>query len=163
MRKILFYSLAAAFAVGLWLYTHSAAHQIRRVFKEVSSIAERFEGESVMECAIRSKRLSEFVAPNCHLIVPERSLDQIWTREDVAGGILAFRSSVKSLRVEFAALQISIRSDHAEVEGEVSLEGPSTFFGIEGTPQRKFAAHLKKDDHGKWLFTRLELLLHGVF
>ena len=157
MRKILFYSLAAVLAVGLWLYTHSATNQIRRVFKEVASIAERIEGESVMECAIRSKRLAEFVAPNCHLIVPERSLDQIWTREDVAGGILAFRSSVKSLHVKFAALQISIRSDHAEGKGEVTLEGPSTFFGIEGTPQRKFAAHLKKDDHGKWLFTRLEL------
>ncbi len=158
MRKVLFYSLAAVLVGGLWLYMHSATNQIRRVFKEVASVAERTEGESVMECAIRTKRLAEFVALSCHLMVPERSLDQIWTRDDVAGGILAFRSSTKSLRVKFAALQISIRSDYAEVKGEATLEGPSTFFGIEGEPQRKFAAQLKKDDHGNWLFTRLELV-----
>lgn len=95
IKKAVVYAVMLVAAVALYCYKHSDRAQIRRVFASIEKLANRESSETPIESGGKAQSLAHCFAPNCEIIAGEYGLETTFTREDIAGGALAFRSSVK--------------------------------------------------------------------
>ena len=92
VRRAIVYAILLATAVSRWLFTHSARAQVRRVFADVERLAAKEPGEPVMECAGKSQALARHFKDGCTVIASQHGLKASYSQDDIAGGLLVFRS-----------------------------------------------------------------------
>ena len=156
MRRAIVYAVLLAAAVTLWLFTHSEKAQIRRVFADVERLATKMPGEPVMECAVKARSLARHFKDGCAIIDLGHGLKTTCSRDDIAGGLLAFRSSATKIAVEFRELEISVDGQEARVEGWIDYSGTEAAWPRYVPKSEKFLSHLEKTD-GQWLFSRIKV------
>ena len=156
VRRAIVYAVLIAVAVSLWLFTHSERAQIRRVFADVERRAAKEPGEPVMECAGKAQALARHFKDGCTVVAPRHGLKASYSKDDIAGGLLVFRSGAAKIAVEFRELEISIDGPEARVEGWIDYSGTEATWPRYKPRADKFIAHLEKAD-GKWLFSRIEV------
>ena len=156
VRRAIVYAILLATAVSLWLFTHSARAQVRRVFADVERLAAKEPGEPVMECAGKAQALARHFKDGCAVIDLQYGLKASYSRDDITGGLLVFRSGAAKIAVEFRELEISIDGPEARVEGWIDYSGTEATWPRYKPRADKFIAHLEKTD-GKWLFSRIEV------
>ena len=123
VRRAIVYAILLATAVSLWLFTHSARVQVRRVFADVERLAAKEPGEPVMECAGKAQALARHFKDGCMVVAHRHGLKASYSRDDIAGGLLVFRSGAAKIAVEFRELEISIDGPEARVEGWIDYSG----------------------------------------
>ena len=153
---MLTYAAFLAAAVSLWLFTHSEKAQIKRVFADIERLAAKEPGEPVMECAIKSKSLAGHFKNGCAIIDLGHGLKASYSRDDIAGGLLAFRSSATKIAVAFPELEISVDGSEARAEGWIDYSGTEAAWPKYKRKSEKFLAHLEKTD-GQWRFSRIKV------
>ena len=156
VRRAIVYAILLATAVSLWIFTHSERARIRRVFADVERRAAKEPGEPVMECAGKAQALARHFKAGCTVVAPRHGLKASYSRDDIAGGLLVFRSGAMKIAVEFRELEISIDGPEARVEGWIDYSGTEATWPRYKPKDEKFIAHLEKTD-GKWLFSRIEV------
>ena len=156
VRRAIVYAILLATAVSLWLFTHSARAQVRRVFADVERLAAKEPGEPVMECAGKAQALARHFKDGCAVIDLQYGLKASYSRDDIVGGLLVFRSGAMKIAVEFRELEISIDGPEARVEGWIDYSGTEATWPRYKPTADRFIAHLEKTD-GKWLFSRIEV------
>ena len=153
-RKAIVYSVLAIAAAAFWLHTHSDRAQVSRVFDSLENAIARESAETVMESAAKSQAFARRFTARCSISAPAYGVDSACSRENISGGMLAFRSGVKNIRVKFKNLAISIADLEANVEGVADLNGTDYSWPQKGGESIVFSAHLVKVD-GKWLIDRI--------
>ena len=156
MRKTVIYATLLAMAVALWCITHSDRAQVRRVFANVERLAAKEVGESVMECAAKSRSLARHFKDGCAIIAPGHGLNMTYSREDIASGMLSFRSAATRIAVEFRELEITFDGGIARVEGWIDHSGTEATWPRYEPKAEKFLAHLEKTD-SQWLISRIKV------
>ena len=156
MRRAIVYAVLLVAAVSLWLFTHSERAQIKRVFAAIEKTALKVTGESVMECAAKSQSLARHFKDGCAIIDLGHGLKTTFSRDDIAGGLLAFRSSATKIAVEFRELDINVDGQEARVEGWIDYSGTEAAWPRHVPKSEKFLSHLEKTD-GQWLFSRIKV------
>ena len=156
MRRAIVYAVLLAAAVALWLFTHSETAQIKRVFADIERLAAKMPGEPVMECAMKAQSLARHFKDRCALVDLGHGLKTTYSRDDIAGGLLAFRSGATKIAVEFRELEISVNGQDARVEGWIDYSGTEAAWPRCVPQSEKFLAHLEKTD-GQWLFSRIKV------
>ena len=156
IRRAIVYAVLLVAAVSLWLFTHSDRAQVKRVFADVERLAAKEPGESVMECAARSRSLARHFKDGCAIIDLGHGLKTTYSRDDIAGGLLAFRSGASKIAVTFHELEISIDGAAARVEGWIDYSGTEATWPRYEPKPAKFLAHLEKID-GQWLISRIKV------
>ena len=155
-RRAIAYGILFAAATSLWLYTHSERAQVRRVFDDIERLAAKEPGESVMECAAKMKSLAGHFRNGCSIINLAHGLDATYSREDIAGGLLAFRAGATRIAIAFSNLEIRIDGHEARVTGRIDYsDTEATWPGLESKVEG-FIVRLEKTD-GRWLVTRIRV------
>lgn len=156
MRRAIVYAVFLIAAVVLWLFTYSEQAQIKRVFAAIEKIALKEPGESVMECAAKSQSLARYFKNGCVVVdLRHGQNNTTYSRNEIAGGLLAFRSGVAKIVVTFRDLQIGVEGDKARVEGYIDYSGTEVAWSGYESKIEKFLAHLEKID-GRWLISRIK-------
>ena len=155
-RRAVVYAVLLAAAVSLWFFTHSERAQVRRVFADVERLAVKESGESVMECAGKAQALSRHFKDGCVIIDLGHGLKTSYSRDDIAGGLLAFRSGATKIAVAFHDLEISFDGSEARVEGWIDYSGTEAAWPRYEPKAEGFIARLEKTD-GQWLFSRIKV------
>ncbi len=155
-RKAIVYPLALIAAISFYCYTHSDRAQIKRVFASIEKLAKREPGETPIESGAKAQSLAHYFAPNCEIFAGEYNMQATYSRDDIAGGALAFRSSVKRISLVFSDLEISFDDDGASVEAIADFTGTDAARRMREPGARKFLARLVKLD-GKWLVSRIKV------
>ena len=155
-RRAIVYGLLFAAATSLWLYTHSERAKVRRVFADIERLAAKEPGESVMECAAKAKALADYFRNGCSVIDLAHGLDAAYSREDIAGGLLAFRSGATRIAVKFSNLEIRIDGNEARVTGRIDYSGTEATWPDHESKVEGFVVRLEKAD-GRWLITRIKI------
>ena len=83
-------------------------------------------------------------------------MDATYSREDIASGALAFRSTVKNISLVFSSLDISFDDGGANVDGIADFSGTDSAWRMREPRPQKFIARLVKID-GKWLISRIKV------
>lgn len=156
MRKTVIYATLLVVAVALWCFTHSDRAKVKRVFADVERLAAKEVGETAMECAVKSQSLARHFKDGCAIIVLRHGLKATYSRDDIAGGLLSFRSSATRISVEFRELEITFDGGIARVEGWVDHSGTEVSWPRYEPKAEKFLAHLEKTD-GQWLISRIKV------
>ena len=154
-RKAVIYATLFMAAVVLWCFAHSETAQIKRVFADIERFAAKKPGEHVMECAAKSQALARHFKDGCEIIDLHHGLKTSYSRNDIAGGLLAFRSGATKIAVVFRELEISVDGPKARVEGWIDFSGTEAAWPKHVTKSEKFLAHLEKID-GQWLLSRIK-------
>lgn len=155
IRRAVVYAVLLVAAVSLWLFTHSDRAQVKRVFAGVERLAAKEPGESVMECAAKSRSLACHFKDGCAIIDLRHGLKASYSREDIAGGLLAFRSGATKIAVVFHELEIGVDGGEARVEGWIDYSGTEASWPGYEPKSEKFLARLEKID-GQWLISRIK-------
>ena len=155
-RRAIVYGLLFAAATSLWLYTHSERAKVRRVFDDIERLAAKEPGESVMECAAKAKALADHFRNGCSVIDLTHGLDATYSREDIASGLLAFRSGATRIAVKFSDLEIRIDGNEAQVTGQIDHLGTEATWPGHESKAEGFIVRLEKSD-GRWLITRINV------
>ena len=155
MRRAIVYAVLLVAAVSLWLFTHSERAQIKRVFAAIEKTALKVPGESVMECAAKSQSLARHFKDGCAIIDLRHGLKTTYSRDDIAGGLLAFRSGATKVAVTFNELEVGVEGGEARVEGWIDYSGTEAAWPGYEPKSEKFLAHLEKID-GQWLISRIK-------
>ena len=156
VRRAVVYAVLLAAAVSLWLFTYSERAHVGRVFADVERLAAKEQGEPVMECAGKAQALARHFRDGCEVIDTGHGLQASYSRDDIAGGLLAFRSAASRIVVEFRDLDISVDGSEASVEGLIDYSGTEATWPRHEPKAEKFIARLEKTD-GKWLFSRIKV------
>ena len=155
MRRAIVYGVLLVAAVSLWLFTHSERAQIRRVFAAIEKTVQKKPGESVMECAVKSQSIARHFKDGCTIIDLRHGLKTAYSRDDIAGGLLAFRSGATKIAVTFHELEVGVEGGEARVEGWIDYSGTEAAWPGYEPKSEKFLAHLEKID-GQWLISRIK-------
>ena len=155
-RKAVLYVTLFMAAVVLWCFMHSERMQIKRVFADMESLAAKEPGESVMECAAKSRALARHFKDGCAIIDLCHGLKASYSREDIAGGLMAFRSRATKIAVAFHELEITVDGSESRVEGWIDYSGTEATWPRREPKAEKFIAHLEKTG-GKWIFSRIKV------
>ena len=156
VRRTVVYAVLLVAAVSLWLFTHSERAQIKRVFADVERLAAKEPGESVMECAAKSQALARHFKDGCAIVDLRHGLKTTYSRDDIAGGLLAFRSGATKIAVSFHEFEINVDGAEARVEGWIDYSGTEAAWPRYEPKDEKFLAHLEKTD-GHWLISRIKV------
>ena len=156
IRRAIVYAVLFVAAVSLWLFTHSERARIKRLFSDVERLTTKEPGESVMECAAKSRSLARHFKDGCSIVDLHHGLKTSYSREDIAGGLLAFRSGATKIAVMFHELEISIDGVDARVAGWIDYSGTDAAWPGYEPKSEKFLAHLEKID-GQWLISRIKV------
>ena len=143
-------------AVAFYCYTHSDRAQIKRVFVSIEKLAKREPDETSIECGGKAQALAHYFAPTCEIIAGDYNIYGTYSREDIAGGALAFRSTVNNISLVFSDLDISFGDGGARVDGIADFSGTDTAWRMREPRAQKFLARLVKVD-GKWLISRIKV------
>ena len=113
-------------------------------------------GESVMECSAKSRSLARHFKDGSEIIDLRHGLKTSYSREDIAGGLLAFRSRATKIVVAFHELEIGVDGAEARVEGWIDYSGTEASWPGYKPKAEKFLAHLEKTD-GQWRISRIKV------
>ncbi len=155
-RRSIAYGILFMAATSLWLYTHSERAQVRRVFDDIERLAAKEPGESVMECAAKAKALAGHFKNGCSIVSLAHGLDATYSREDIAGGLLAFRAGATRIAIVFSNLEISVDGNEARVTGQIDYAGTEATWPDHESKVEGFIARLEKSD-GRWLISRIKV------
>ena len=155
-RRTVIYAALLVMVTALWCFTHSDRAKVRRVFADVERLAAKESGESVMECAAKSRSLACQFKDGCEIVNLGPGLNAVYSRDDISGGLLAFRSSATRITVQFRKLEISFNDGIARVEGLVDYTGTEATWPRYEPKAKQFLAHLEKID-GQWLISRIKV------
>ena len=155
-RRAIVYGILFAAATTLWLHAHSERAQVRRVFDDIGRLAAKEPGESVMECAAKSKSLAEHFRNGCSVIDLAHGLDAAYSREDIAGGLLAFRSGATRIAIAFSDLEIRIDGNEAHVTGQIDCSDTEATWPGHESKVEGFVVRLEKSD-GRWFISRIRV------
>ena len=142
VRRAVVYAVLLAAALSLWLFTHSDKAQVRRVFADVERLAAKEPGESAMECAGKAQALARHFRDGCAVIDLHHGFKASYSRDDIAGGLLVFRSGATKIAVEFRGLEISVDGSEARVEGQIDYSGTDAMWPKGELNVERFIAHL---------------------
>ena len=156
IRKAIVYCVLLVAAVAFYCYTHSDRAQVKRVFASIEKLAKRARGETPFESGGKAQSLAHHFAPTCEIIAGEYNIYGTYSREDIAGGALAFRSTVNNVSLVFSDLDISFGDRGARVDGIADFSGTDTAWRMREPRAQKFLAFLVKVD-GKWLISRIKV------
>ena len=156
VRRAVVYAVLLAAAVSLWLFTHSERAQVRRVFADVERLAAKEPGEPVMECAGKAQALARHFKDGCVIIDLGHGLKTSYSRDEIAGGLLAFRSGATKIVVAFHDLEITFDGSEAKVMGWIDYSGTEAAWPRYKPKAEGFIARLEKTD-GQWLFSRIKV------
>jgi len=126
------------------------------VFDDIERLAAKEPGESVMECAAKAKALADHFRNGCSVIDLTHGLDATYSREDIASGLLAFRSGATRIAVKFSDLEIRIDGNEAQVTGQIDHLGTEATWPGHESKIEGFVVHLEKSD-GRWLISRIKV------
>ena len=126
------------------------------MFDDIERLAAKEPGESVMECAAKSKALAEHFRNGCSVVNLAHGLDATYSREDIAGGLLAFRSGATRIAIAFSDLEIRIDGHEARVTGPVDYSGAEATWPGHESKAEGFVVRLDKTD-GRWLISRIKV------
>ena len=155
IRRAIVYVVFFAAAASLWLFTHSERAQIKRVFADVERLASKEPSEPVFESIARSQALSRHFKDGCLIVHLGYGLRTMYSREDIAGGMLLFRSASGKIAVAFRELDVSVEGGKARVQGCCDYSGSdSTWQGFKPRSEI-FSANLEKLG-GKWLVSKIK-------
>ena len=153
-RKAVIYGIVMTACVWAWMFTHSEKAKIRRVFDDVTELAHRDPGETVLECAAKIKGLAKLIKSGCTFFMPEFGSGTYTSSRNLTGAAIAYRNGLQAIRVEFRELEVTVTTKWATVKGVVDFTGTDMKCGIETPYERQFEATFEKAD-GDWLFTRV--------
>ena len=154
-RGAIVYAALLVAAVSLWLFTHSERAQIKRVFADVERLAAKEQSEPVFESVARAQALSRHFKDGCQIVHLGYGLEATYSRENIAGGLLSFRSTAGKIAVTFRKLDVSVDGEVARVEGWCDYSGSdSTWHGFSPRVD-SFLASLEKSD-GQWRISRIK-------
>lgn len=156
IRKAIVYCVLLVAAVAFYCYTHSDRVQVKRVFASIEKLAKREPGETPIESGGKAQSLAHHFAPTCEIVAGEYHMDATYSREDIAGGALAFRSMVSNISLVFSDLEISFDDAGASVDGIADFSGTDAAWRMREPRPQKFLARLVKID-GKWLISRIKV------
>lgn len=156
VRRAIVYAVLLAAAVSLWLFMHSERAHIRRAFADFERLAAKEPGEPMMECAGKAQAIARHFKDGCPIIDLGHGLNSSYSRDDIAGGLLAFRSGATRIAIAFRDLEISVDGSEARVEGWIDLSETEAAWTRYEPRAEKFIAHLEKND-GQWLFSRIKI------
>ena len=155
-RRAVVYAVLLAAAVSLWRFTHSELAQVRRVVADVERLAAKEQGESVIECAGKAQALARHFRDGCEIIHLGHGLKTSYSRDEIAGGLLAFRSGATKIVVAFHNLEITFDGSDARVTGWIDYSGTEAAWPRYEPKAEGFIARLEKTD-GQWLFSRIKV------
>ena len=156
IRKAVIYSTLLVAAICLWCYTHSDRAKVMRVFVAIEKTVVKTPGETMMEGAGKSQALARRFKDGCAIIALGHGLEASYTRENIAGGLLVFRSAATRIDVVFRDLSIKFDNGIARVEGWIDHSGTDASWPRYEPRAEKFLAHLEKVD-GEWLISRIKV------
>lgn len=156
IRRATIYAVALLAAASMWFFTHSEKAQIKRVFADIERLAAKTPNETVMECAGKAQAIARHFKDRCTIVNLGHGLKESYSREDIAGGLLAFRSVAAKISIGFRELEIGIDGTEALVEGWIDYSGTEAAWPKYEPKTEKFIAHLEKHD-GRWLFSRIKV------
>ena len=155
MKKVIVYSVLLVASVALWCFTHRESAKVQRVFDSIEKLAAKEPGESVLECAAKSQALARYFKDGCTIIDIGHGLKTSYSCEDIAGGLLAFRSGATKIAVSFHELEISVNGAEARVDGWIDYSGTEAIWPRLERESEKFIARLEKIE-GQWLISRIK-------
>lgn len=156
MKKIVIYFILALAAIAFYCYTHSDRAHVKRLFAAVEKLAKREPSELPIESGAKAQSLANLFAPECVIIAGEYGLDTTFSREDIAGGVLAFRSSVRNISLVFDDLDVDFDNGGARVEGVADFSGTDCAWRMQEPRAQRFLARLVKIE-GKWRISRIKV------
>lgn len=154
--------LAAACAVlavgwGLWYAFPTRARQVKRVFKALSSAAEKDGPEGAVVMAAAARKISTFFAPECRVEAEAYRLSGTVSREDVMRYAFAARERARVSSLRFYDLRVVFGPEgDAVAEATVRLEGTSEA-GDSWREVHEIRCVLRKAD-GEWVFAEVVLV-----
>ena len=108
------------------------------------------------EVNARLKSLAGHFRNGCSIVNLAHGLDATYSREDIAGGLLAFRSGATRIAIAFSNLEIRIDGNEARVTGQIDYSGTEATWPGHESKVAGFIVSLEKTD-GRWLVTRIRV------
>ena len=155
MRLVL---MAVLIAAGVWLWTilfPGPEKIVRKRLAQAASEASFKSGENPLVSAARAETLAGFFSTNVEVNIdlPEHGQHSFVGREEIMQAAAGARSAVRSLKVEFPDMNITVGPDKlsavADVTVKVQAAGEKDFY----VQEMKFTF---QKIGGDWLITRVE-------
>jgi hypothetical protein len=156
------YLVIALLIVGVgilatFLFLPSEEKKVKKQFALLSEHALKDPAENTLVMANKIKGIKALFAENCDFKVPDYSLSDLYTREEISGIALRGRAHFSNLDLKFYDVKVSFpEKDLAQVDLTGRLTGKSVY-GEHVDETRELRCLLKKVEK-KWLFSRFEVI-----
>ncbi len=140
-----------------FLFFPSEEKKVKKQFVLLSEHTSKEPGENTFIMANRIKGIKALFAENCDFKVPDYSLSDLYTREEISGIALRGRAHFSNLGLKFYDVKVSFpEKDVARVNLTGRLTGKSVY-GEQVDETRELRCLLKKVEK-KWLFSSFEVI-----
>ncbi len=159
VKRILhFFALGFVMALVILAYRHffpSEEQRIRRVLIEVAQAASVQNNPTPLGNLAAAQELAGHFSADAEIIVnvPEVGKKSLVGREEIRQAVLAVRSNLKGLKVEF--LDINLELDRQRQSATAELTAKATAKAERDFGVQELQVQLKKLD-GRWCLTRIE-------
>ena len=110
----------------------------------------------VHERRVHAAALAGHFRNGCSIVNPAHGLDATYSREDIAGGLLAFRSGATRIAIAFSDLEICIDGNEARVTGQIDCSDTEATWPGHESKVEGFVVRLEKSD-GRWFISRIRV------
>ena len=139
------------------LYFPSEEKKVKKQFVFLSEHVSKDPSESPLTMANKIRGIQSLFAEHCDFKVPDYSLSDLYTREEISGIALRGRAHFSNLSLKFNDLKVSFpEKGVARVNMTGRLTG-TTVYGEQVDETREMHWLLKKVEK-KWLFSRFEVI-----
>ena len=150
--------LAALIAAGLWLWTilfPGPEKIVRKRLAQAASEASFKPGENPLVIAARAETLAGFFSTNVeiNINVPELGRHNFSGRDEIMQAAAGARSEVRSLKVEFPDMNITVSPDKLSAVADVAVKVQAVGEKDIYVQEMKFTF---QKIGGDWLITRVE-------
>lgn len=133
----------------------SPEKQIRKQFAVLAGKLEKQAGESPLITAGKAKTAADVFAHICTVDIPEYGPQKKITAKEIAQHILAFKSRLASVSINFYDLSVELTGENRAVAAvTIEIRATSTSGEIE-EDNREFECLLEKTENG-WKFYHIE-------
>ena len=151
--------ISAGFAWYFFIH-ESPEKQIKKQFAYLADKMEKQTGESPIITAGTSKNAADVFVDGCTIDIPEYGTQKKFAAKDLAQHILAYKSRIAALKVQFYDLSINLTDDNRAIATVTAMVRATTPQGEIEEDIREFEVRLEKIDDA-WLFdhvTAVEVL-----
>jgi hypothetical protein len=150
--------LAAAVAMGLWLWTilfPSPEKIIRQRLTRLAADVSFRPGQNLLLAANRAEQVADFFSTNVEVTVnvPGHSRQILASRSDILQAVAAARQQVRGLQVEFLDVAVTVAPDKQSAVAELTARARIT--GEQELTVQELKFTFQKIG-GEWLITRVE-------